>query len=477
MNEIKKNDIFEVKIESWSSVAAGVCRIYGRAVFVKGAIPGETHRVKILKASKSAVFAKSEELISPSPSRTVPECPHFGQCGGCATGHISYDEELRFKLSRVNDAYRHIGKLDFRCDKIIGAQEIHSYRNKAIYAVGNGAFGFFRPRSHEIIPISRCLIQPQVADTAAAAVCDFMQEQNISAYDERTGKGLVRHVFTRIGFHSKQMQVVVITAGGLGAKTKLLTEKITAALPDIKSIVLCINKNPNNTVLDGSFYTLYGSDTIEDTLCDFHFELSPQSFYQINTPQAQRLYDTVCSYLAPGKMELIIDLYCGAGTISLCLAKLASKVIGAEIVPSAVENARKNAERNKIKNTEFICADAAQLAKLLAQQELKPDAIVVDPPRKGLEADVIFSICKMSPQRVVYVSCDVATQARDLRIFKECGYIPTQVTAVDMFPRTSHVETVVLLSKLKETKSIEVEIDLDEMDLTASEGKATYDGI
>ena len=447
MNEINKNDIFETKIESWSSDACGVCRISGRAVFVKGAVPGEMHKVRILKSGKTAIFAKSEEILVPSPNRTVPQCPHFGQCGGCATQHISYDEELRFKLSRVNDAYERIGKTDFRCSKIIGAEKIQSYRNKAIYAIGNGIFGFFRPRSHDIISISRCQIQPQEADTAAEAVLSFMKEHNIPAYDEKSGKGLIRHVFTRIGTHSGQMQVVVISAGGLGASTKFLTEKIVAALPDIKSIVLCINKNPNNTVLDGNFYTLHGSDTIEDTLCGFRFELSPQSFYQINTPQAQKLYELACSYLSSGKMELVIDLYCGAGTISLCLAKIANKVIGAEIVPSAIENARQNAERNGIKNTEFICADAAEVAKLLANQNLKPDAVVVDPPRKGLSADVIFSICKMRPQKLVYVSCDVATQARDFRIFEEHGYIPTQGTAVDMFPRTSHVETVVLLEQ------------------------------
>lgn len=445
MAEFKKNDLFEATIEAWSSDGAGVCRIDGRAVFVAGAIPGEKHTVRIVKAGKSAVFGKSEELLTPSPHRVESDCPHFPKCGGCTMRHISYEEELRFKLSRVNEAYVRIGKIDLRAKEIFGAEQTERYRNKAVYAVGNGFYGFFRPRSHDIIPVSRCLIQTEAADLAAKTVCAFMAENGVPAYDEKSGSGLIRHVFTRTGFSSNQLQVTVVSAGGLGAKTKLLTESLRSALPEVTSIVLNINKSRGNTVLAGDFYTLYGSDTITDTLCGLDFELSPLSFYQVNPTQAEKLYGIALNYAAPEGTDLVLDLYCGAGTISLCLAKGARRVIGAEIVPQAIENARGNAARNGISNAEFICADAALAVKTLSKEGKTPDAVVIDPPRKGLSPEVIASICEMRPQRVVYVSCDPATQARDLRIFEDSGYRAAEAVAVDMFPRTSHVETVVLL--------------------------------
>ncbi|MBQ8264767.1 MAG: 23S rRNA (uracil(1939)-C(5))-methyltransferase RlmD [Oscillospiraceae bacterium] len=448
ITELRKNQIYETEISSWSSEGAGVCRIGGRAVFVPGAIPGERWAVRILKVTNSAVFCKGETLISPSPDRIEPDCPHYRKCGGCALRHISYEGELRFKLQRVNDAYKHIAGLELEARNIIGCDTVRDYRNKAIYAVGDGpVYGFFRPRSHDIIPVDRCLIQDEASDRAAKAVCSFMEAQHIPAYDEKSGKGLVRHVFTRRGHASGQLQVTVVAAGGFGAKTEALCDAIMAACPECVSIVLNVNRTKGNTVLAGDFYTLRGSDTITDTLCGLAFELSARSFYQINPVQAEKLYRKALEYAAPDGKGLILDLYCGAGTISLCLARGCEKVIGAEIVPEAVENAKENARRNGIENAEFICADAGEAAAELLRRGEKPDAVVVDPPRKGLAPDVIDSICGMNPARVVYVSCDVATQARDLKLFAEKGYKAVKATAVDMFPRTQHVETVALLIK------------------------------
>lgn len=446
--ELKKNQIFEADIVSWSSEGAGVCRIGGRAVFVPGAIPGERWAVRILKVTNAAVFGKGEELLLPSPHRMEPDCPHYRKCGGCALRHASYEAELDFKLQRVNDAYRHIAGIDLQADGIIGAEDTLHYRNKAIYAVGEGpVHGFFRPRSHDVIAIDRCLIQDEASDRAAKAVCDFMEAKSIPAYDEKTGKGLVRHVFTRFGRSSGQLQVTVVAAGGFGGNTVALTEAIRAACPECVSIVLNVNRTKGNTVLAGDFYTLWGSDSITDTLCGLDFELSARSFYQINPVQAEKLYYKALEYASPDGKGLILDLYCGAGTISLCLARGCERVIGAEIVPDAVENARENALRNGISNAEFICADAGEAASELLRRGERPDAVVVDPPRKGLAPDVIDSICGMAPDRVVYVSCDVATQARDLKLFAEKGYRAVKATAVDMFPRTHHVETAALLIK------------------------------
>ncbi len=446
--ELKKNQIYETEIVSWSVDGAGVCRIGGRAVFVPGAIPGERWAVRILKVTKTAVFGRGKTLLSPSPDRVEPDCPHFKKCGGCALRHISYEAEKRFKLERVNEAYRRIAGIELTASEIIGAEDTERYRNKGIYAVGEGpVHGFFRPRSHDIIPIERCLIQDEASDRAAKAVCDFMAANSIPAYDELSGKGLVRHVFTRFGRSSHELQVTVVAAGGFGGKTEALAEAIRSACPECVSIVLNVNRTKGNTVLAGDFYTLWGSDTISDTLCGLKFELSPRSFYQINPTQAEKLYYKALEYASPDGKGLILDLYCGAGTISLCLARGCEKVIGAEIVADAVENARKNAERNGITNAEFICADAGEAAAELLRRGTKPDAVVVDPPRKGLSPEVIDAVCGMEPQRVVYVSCDVATQARDLKIFAEKGYEAVKATAVDMFPRTHHVETVVLLSR------------------------------
>ena len=445
MNELRKNEIYTCEIENWSSDGAGVTHVNGQTVFVPGTIPGEQWEVRIVKVRAASAFGKGERCLRPSEARIAPDCPVYPRCGGCALRHMTYEKELEFKLSRVNDAYRHIGGLDLRAAEILGASETTGYRNKAIYAVDPHLQpGFFRPRSHEVIPVDRCLLQTEASDRAARAVCAFCRENAIAPYDEASGTGTLRHVFTRSA-RDGSIQVTVVAAGGFGAKTAALADAVRAACPETAGVILNVNKTAGNTVLAGEFYPLWGSETLHDTLCGAEFALSPMSFYQVNPVQAERLYAKALEFAAPEGSGCVLDLYCGAGTISLCLARAAEKVIGAEIVPAAVENARENALRNGLHNVEFLCADAEQAAKELARRGVNPDAVVVDPPRKGLAPEVIKTICAMAPERIVYVSCDVATQARDLKLFAQLGYTAREAVAVDMFPRTAHVETVCCL--------------------------------
>jgi len=456
MEELKKNQIHTAEITGYSSSGAGVCRILGRAVFVDFAIIGELWEVLILKVTSSAVYGKGMKLLSPSPERLEPTCPIFGKCGGCDLMHMSYNEELRFKLIRVNDTIAHIAGLDFKISEIQGADECKTlrYRNKAIYAVGqakdgHAVTGFFQERSHSIVPAPDCLIQTELSVRCAAALCEFMDKAGVSSYDEATGKGQIRNIFTRCSLKFPQSVACIVAAKGMHEQTDELVSTLREKCPELTGIVLCINKTRGNTVLAGDFYTLWGSEFIEDELCGLRFRISPMSFYQVNPVQAEKLYELALAYASPDGAGTVLDLYCGTGTISLCLARGAKFVYGAEIVESAVINARQNAEANGITNVEFILGDAGEAALKLAQSGIKPDAVVVDPPRKGLTEDVIAAIVGMSPERVVYVSCDPATLSRDMKLFASQGYLPQKATAVDMFPRCAHVETVVLMSRVE----------------------------
>ena len=453
-DSLKKNEIYSVIIEGYTSEAMGVCRIAGRAVFVPGTLAGETWEVRIVKVTSSAVYGRAEKLIEPSPMRVKPECPYFGRCGGCDTWHMSYEAELEFKLKRVNDALEHIGRQSVRAEEIIKAGDITHYRNKGIMAVADvndrPRSGFFRERSHQIIEIDDCLIQNELCAKAAHAVTAFLAENGIPAYSEETGKGTVRHVYTRRACHSADAVLCIVSARGFGALTGKLVERLRTDCPELTGIVLNINKTRGNTVLDGDFYTLWGRDGITDSLCGVSFDISPRAFFQINPPQAEKLYEKALEYADVNKTDTALDLYCGAGTISLCLARKAGKVIGAEIVPQAIENAKENAKNNSIDNAEFICADAAEAAQEFKKRGIAPKVIVVDPPRKGMTENAVKAVCSMSPERVVYVSCNPSTLARDILAFNDNGYVLQKATAVDMFPRTSHVETVVLMSRVKE---------------------------
>lgn len=355
------------------------------------------------------------------------------------------------------------------------------YRNKAIYAVGRKdgrvVKGFYRASSHDVTPVEQCLLQLPLADKAAQAVCDWMNLRGIVPYDEQTGRGTVRHLFTRCAMHTPDAVLCIVSARGFGAKTEELVAYLREHCPELTGIVLDINKQKGNVVLAGDFYTLWGSPELTDRLCGLTFTLSPQAFYQVNPVQAERLYERAVEYAVNARTDQVLDLYCGAGTISLCLARKAAHVIGAEIVPEAIENARRNAERNGMENVEFLCADAGAAAAELAQRGIRPDCIVVDPPRKGMQPDAIDAMVSMQPPRIVYVSCDPGTLARDVKLLTQRGYTLTQVLAVDMFPQTPHVETVMLLCQQKPDDYIDVELDLDELDATSAETKATYQEI
>lgn len=446
-----KNQIYNVNIESYNSEAMGVCRVHGQAVFVPGTIEGENWEIKLVKVGSAANYARAENILSASDMRIVPECPHFGKCGGCDTWHMKYEEELRFKLNKVNNALSHIGKQTVMADEILGAESVYNYRNKGILAVGmvNGTIraGFYRQRSHELIAAEDCLIQNQLCLKAAKCITAFMEENSIPPYDEATGKGVVRHIFCRRAYCGTDAVVCIVAAKGFGDKTQPLVNRLKKDCPELSGIVLNINKTRGNTVLSGDFYTLWGKDTISDSLCGISFDIAPQAFYQINPIQAERLYNKALEYAAISKDDLVFDLYCGAGTISLCLAKKARSVIGAEIVPQAIENAKINAEKNGIYNAEFICADAGKAAEELASRGLKPAVVVVDPPRKGMDEAAARAVATMKPDRIVYVSCNCATMARDILRFNGFGYNLVKACAVDMFPKTSHVECVSLLAR------------------------------
>ena len=365
---------------------------------------------------------------------------------------MDYDEQLRMKLQRVNDALTRIGGVSMPVQDIIGMEYPLCYRNKAIYAVGTKdgrvVKGFYRASSHDITPVEQCLLQLPLADKAAQAVCDWMDLRGVAPYDEATGRGTVRHLFTRCAMHTPDAVLCIVSARGFGAQTDDLIAYLREHCPELTGIVLDVNKQKGNVVLAGDFYPLWGEPELTDRLCGLTFTLSPQAFYQVNPVQAERLYEAALGYasITPGMTAL--DLYCGTGTIGLCMASRGARVIGAEVIPAAVENARDNAKRNHLSDEcEFLCADAGEAAAELARRGIRPQVIVVDPPRRGLDESVISHAAGMQPERIVYVSCDPGTLARDLASFARQGYTPAAGVAVDMFPRTSHVETVVLLSK------------------------------
>lgn len=475
--ELAKNQEHTVTIEGYGEGGMGVARIDGRVVFVHGALRGEKCRVLILKTLKSVAFAKVLEVIEPSSERITPDCPYFPRCGGCTYRHIRYEEELRLKKQRVQDNLSRIGGSDVTVEEILGAQDTLRYRNKAQYPVSkDGAVGFYRARTHEVIECEHCLLVRPEADAAAEALREYMQSCRVAGYDEKTGRGLVRHLYIRSNAAGESLICVLVNGDKLPKEDRLVT-LLRDACPKCTGIVLGTNTKKGNVILGDRYRTLWGSDRLEDTLCGKTFRLSVPSFYQVNRVQAERLYAKAIEFAGLTGQETVLDLYCGAGTITLALSDHAKKVLGAEIVPEAIDDARENAARNGVKNAEFFCGDASDVAKKLARENLRPDVITVDPPRKGLAADVVESIAEMQPGRVVYVSCDSATMARDVKRLADLGYTAQRACAVDMFPRADHVETVVLLSKLNAKQHIEVELNLDELDLTSAESKATYDEI
>ena len=476
--ELAKNQEHTVTIEGYGEGGMGVARIDGRVVFVHGALRGEKCRVLILKTLKSVAFAKVLEVLEPSSERITPDCPYFPRCGGCTYRHIRYEEELRLKKQRVQDNLSRIGGSDVTVEEILGAQDTLRYRNKAQYPVSkDGAVGFYRARTHEVIECERCLLVKPVADAAAEALREYMQSCRVAGYDEKTGRGLVRHLYVRSNAAGESLVCVLVNGDKLPKEDRLVT-LLRDACPKCTGIVLGTNTKKGNVILGDRYRTLWGSDRLEDTLCGKTFRLSVPSFYQVNRVQAERLYAKAIEFAGLTGQETVLDFYCGAGTITLALSDHAKKVLGAEIVPEAIDDARENAARNGVKNAEFFCGDASDVAKKLARENLRPDVITVDPPRKGLAADVVESIAEMQPQRVVYVSCDSATMARDVKRLADLGYTAQRACAVDMFPRADHVETVVLLSKGEiDSKKVRVEFSLEDMDMSGFQKGATYEQI
>ena len=476
MAALEKNNIYTARIEGYSSEGLGIARIDGQVVFVHGAVRGELCRILVMKVLKNAAFGKVTELLEPSPERREPDCPYYGRCGGCDFRHLSYREELWAKRQRVQDALTRLGGSDVEVEEILGAADPLYYRNKSQYPVSAGKVGFYRARTHDVVDIERCLIQKPQADAAAAVLRDYLRDFAVPSYDEKTGRCLLRHLYVRTNRRGESL-VCVLANGERLPHEEELVGRLRRAVPDCVGVVLGVNTRRGNTILGERYRTLWGADTLEDELCGLTFRLSVPSFYQVNRDQAEVLYRKAVEYAGLTGGELVVDLYCGAGTITQVMAGGAGRVIGAEIVPEAIEDARENARRNGIENVEFFCGDAAQLAADFAGRGLRPDVICVDPPRKGLAPEVIAAAAQMAPQRVVYVSCDPGTLGRDVKRFAEYGYRVQRAAACDLFPGTRHVETVCLLSKLQRKEHIEIEVAMDEMDLTSAESKATYEEI
>lgn len=447
--KLNKNQDIELYIEGFTSEGSGVGHFDGMAVFVSGAAAGDKALVHIIKVKKTYAIGKAVKILKPSKSRIAPDCDAFPSCGGCAFRHISYSAELEMKKQKVESAFQRLGGIDKKVDEIIGG-DITEYRNKAEYPVGFDKklnIGFYALHTHRIVDCECCILQPAVFSEIVKTVRKWIIEFGISVYNTEKNRGLLRHIYIRQGAVTKEIMVCLVANGENVPKTDILIERLRN-IENIKSIVLNINTENTNVILGNECKTLWGEDYIYDVLCGVKIRLSPLSFYQVNHGQAEKLYAKAKEYAGLTGNEILLDMYCGAGTIGLSMADKCKELIGVEIVKPAVEDAKINAQMNGINNATFYCADASNAAEMFKNKGIKPDVIVVDPPRKGCDSSLIETICKMSPERVVYVSCDPATLARDCKLFEGLGYKVEKLTAVDLFPRTVHVENVVLMSKV-----------------------------
>jgi len=457
---LQKNKDYSIDISGMTHEGQGVGRIENLAVFVDGAILGETVQVKIVKLNKSYAIGKLINITTPSKDRITPFCQAYGKCGGCSLQHMTYEAQLEFKTNTVKDAIRRIGKLEeVAVHDTIGMDngdeategKALNYRNKAQYPVGmgdNGAIvGFYAKRSHRIVENEHCGIQDLASSEIRKVFKAFVRENKIDTYDETTGKGLVRHLMTRVGIKTGEIMVVVVINGRELPFKEKLVKLLTDKLPAVKSIYLNVNTENTNIILGEKNIKLYGNDTITDFIGKYKFKISPHSFYQVNSFQTEVLYGKVLEYAGLSGKEVVFDLYCGIGTISLFLSKKAKKVYGVEVVEAAVRDARRNAELNGVGNVEFVTGEAEKVIPEMYEQGIKADVVVVDPPRKGCDEVLLETLVGMAPERIVYVSCNPATLARDLGYLAERGYAVREAQPVDMFPWTGHVETVVCLNR------------------------------
>ena len=445
---LEKGKIYEAVISDYTAEGQGVAKIDGCAVFIPNAIAGERVLVRIEKAQKTWAAGKITEVLEKSPHRVNRECPVAKLCGGCDFWHMDYKEETRMKAERVRQALNRIGGENLTEIPILAAPDCHSYRNKAQYPVsskkGRVFAGFFKAGTHQVVENDRCLILPEETDKVKKIVIDYVNHYRISAYDEEAHKGLLRHIYVRRGAVSGQVLVCLVVNSRKLPHTEDLIKRLQA-VQGFTTLVLSVNTKKGNTILGDEFITLHGPGYIEDTLCGLDFRLSARSFYQVNHHQAQRLYEAAISQAEITKEDTVLDLYCGVGTITLCMAKAAGSVIGVEVIPQAVEDARENAKRNGIENAEFFCGDAGEAALALEAKGVRADVVVVDPPRKGLNADAIEALARFAPRRIVYVSCDPATLARDVALLKDRGYRLKNAMAADLFPRCAHIESIACL--------------------------------
>ena len=474
---LQKNQILTLRIERLSSDGSGVAHSPdGETVFVPGAAPGDEADVRIVKDCKRYAFGILDHLRTPSPDRIPVDCAVAGPCGGCSLRHLDYTAELRAKQENVTDAFRRIGGLDVPVLDICPSPEVDRYRNKVQFPVGldkngNPCIGFYAGRTHRIVPCPDCKLQPGVLNDIGNALCGFFAENGIQPYNEETGRGLVRHIFLRRGAHSGQIMVCLVCTRPNFPHAEALCTRLREQFADISTILLNVNSKNTNVILGTETHTLYGPGYIEDTLCGVPVQLGPLSFYQVNTLAAERLYGIAAQYAQLTPDDLLLDLYCGMGTIGLSMVDHCRELVGVEIVPEAIESAKANAARmgdSVAAKSCFFCADAGQAATRLAAE---------DPPRKGCDEATLSAVVRMAPRRVVYVSCNPATAARDAAWLEQNGYHAEKVQPVDLFPRTKHCEAVLLLTKLNVERHIEVDVSMDELDVTAAESKATYNEI
>ena len=454
---LQKNQILTLRIERLSSDGSGVAHSAdGEAVFVPGTAPGDEARVRIVKDCGRYAFGILDELLTPSPDRIPVDCPVAGPCGGCSLRHLDYAAELRAKQESVLDAFRRIGGLEVPVLDILPSPDVDRYRNKVQFPVGidkNGVpcIGFYAGRTHRIVPCPDCKLQPSVLNEIGNALCAFFAQQVIRPYDEQSGKGLVRHIFLRRGAHSGQIMVCLVCTRAKLPHAEQLCTALRGQFPAISTILLNVNAKNTNVILGSENHILYGPGYIEDTLCGVPVRLGPLSFYQVNTLAAERLYGVAAQYAQLTPDDTLLDLYCGMGTIGLSMAEQCRELIGVEIVPEAIESAKANAARMGeavAAKSRFFCADAGQAATQLAAEGLHPDIVMLDPPRKGCDEATLSAVVRMAPRRVVYVSCNPATSARDAAWLEQNGYHAEKVQPVDLFPRTTHCECITALTRM-----------------------------
>lgn len=450
---VEKNKEYIIEIEAVTNEGNGVGRVEGFTVFVPQTAPGDEVRVLIVKVNSRFAYGKMIQVLKPSDSRVTPRCPVADKCGGCTLMHIDYKEQLKIKADIINDAMHRIGGFcDYEYEETIGMENPYEYRNKLVFPLdvdkeGKPVCGFYAARSHRVVELKRCLLGNGAHQKIIQAVLDYINKNKISIYNEERHEGLFRRIFIRQGFKSGEIMVVLSVNGKKLPKIEELTKNIVNAEKNVKSIILNINTKRTNLVLGDENITVYGQERINDTLCEAQYSISPHSFFQVNPVQTEKLYKKAIELAGLKKDDVVMDIYCGIGTISLLCARYAKEVIGVEIVPQAIEDARENAVNNNIKNVRFFADSAENIVPKLVEDGEKPDVVILDPPRKGSDEKTLSAIVKAAPERIVYVSCNPATLARDARFLCDRGYYLKKVVGVDQFPHTTHVESVVLLYK------------------------------